>query len=531
MSDTPNINEESRSALAALAQGMSEPAPESDPNSLDFLNSQLDSDIPDIPPEQAVPEEDLLDLSKSHPNVTFKESVFKPLPAGATPEAYLRLPSLDEEEVSKLTMAIRGIRFTRPETAAWGQHLMDSVAYLTRGKQFAGTLLREGSDFIQVPTFEGQPLDIGVPPAPSAKGMTLRGEEALTANARIMGNYGRIQIPLWNSGVWLTIRVAQNDELHTLDQQLAAHTYDLGYMSNGLVYSNTSVLYNSIMIDFILERCTGSNLKDHSVENLKKAIRIPDLYPLVARYAAAIFPQGFPYGRPCPGGPIKCDNIEKEILRLSKIVVTDMSVLKPEQLKHMSTRTVGGKYSLADLDKYRGYFTHYGDRQIPLRAGQIEAILSPPSLEAYIASGEVWVNGIISQATGLLIDASTQEIEDYVNQQYLLATMRQYSHWVTKVVYPADNNVVDDQDTLEKVLADLSNDSAVADAFIRAISKYIDDCTVSVVVIPRGKCSKCGQMHGSGDGHPYVIPIDPVHAFFVLRDLRIRSILSVFTGH
>lgn len=525
---------EVQQALGQLATELRQ-EPESDPTSLDFL-AHGESDIPELPAEAGVDDRLFVDMNRNSPGVTMKDAPFRPLPVGAFPELYMRLPSMDREEMNNLLDAVKNLKFKSEGIAQWADHLGDSHSYHVRGDRFARTLTREGADFVQVPSYEGQPLDIAVPPAPDVRGVTLRGDEALVANARVMGNYGRIQIPLWNSGVWLAVRVAQADELHELDSLLAQRTYDFGYMSNGLIYSNTSVLSNGILVNWILDRVTGSNLKDSSKANLLKAIRLADLYPLVARYAAAVFPTGFPYGRPCPTGPIKCSHIEKEILRLSKIVVTDMGALKQEQLKHMSTRTLVSRYTLDDLEKYRDHFTIYGDRQVAVKKNDfdqptISVVFSSPSLEEYIISGEEWVNGIIARATQILTEASTQQQQAYINEQWLLSTMRQYSGWVSRIVYPQSENIVEDRDAIEKVLQDLSKDTEVANIFIEEIGLYIDDCTVSVVVIPRGKCSACGAMHGDKDGHPYVIPIDPCHAFFILRDLKIQSTLSAYMAH
>lgn len=535
MSEPNNpVESEAQQQLGQLAQEMRVDQ-EIDPHSLAFLDSG-ESDIPELPREAAPEDDQFVDLNRSSPGVTLRESPFKELPAGADPALYLMLPSMDRAEMNSVLEAVKSVKFKDPSVVKWAEHLGDSHSFHVRGDRFSRTLNREGADFVQVPIYEGLKLDIASPPAPDVRGVTLRGEEALVANARIMGNYGRLQIPCWNSGVWLAVRVAGTDELHELDGILANRTYDFGYMSNGLVYSHTSAISNSILVNWILDRVVGSNLKDSSKANLLKAIRLADLYPLVARYAAAVFPTGFPYGRPCPTGPIKCTHIEKEILRLSKIVVTDMGALKPEQLKHMSTRTLVSKYTLDDLQKYRDHFTIYGDRQVPVKKSEsgvelISVVLTSPSLEEYIIAGEEWVNGIIARATQLLAEASTQQQTAYINEQWMLSTMRQYSSWVARVVYPQSENVVEDRDAIEKVLHDLSKDTDVATTFIAEVGNYIDDSTVSVVVIPRGKCSACGAMHGDKDGHPYVIPIDPCHAFFTLRDLKIQSTLSAYMAH
>jgi hypothetical protein len=459
-------------------------------------------------------------------NVQGKDPITKPLAPGVVPPAVIRMPSMSMADTQLVITALEPVAAQlSPAGREWAQVVQDSISFLHEDGQFSDSLKREGSKWTQVIEHEGVKMTASVPvsdkPAPGTK---LVGTDADIQLSRVLGTYARMMFPLWHSGLWLNVAVPSGNELHDLETQMATAKYDLGWISKGLAYSNTMVLQNITFLNFILDRVVGTNVDDSTVAGLKRYMRITDLNPLAGWMSASVYPSGFPLERPCSANPLKCHEVTRDTLRLTKIVWNDSASLSPEQLKHMQPRLAGRKKTADDMQKYQDGFSRIGARVVELKPGLSVRFL-PPTIEQYEQSGFSWIDQIEKNANSMLATMSEAELNKYMTDQYQLTAMRQYAHWVEAIVYPDDVEVVD-RESINNSLKSLSTEDAVVEVFMAAVRKYIDDCTITVVAINNYTCPKCNKSQAVEKKNPRLIPIDAVHTFFTLSGLKTQITLS-----
>lgn len=534
MSDQPHtedkeldIETESPIPTDILAEN-SQAAPAPKPT-LDDLPFDADSDIP--------LESDVVDapsglFDKEHwsqENVRGDQPMVKDVPPGYSPMAIISIPSASQLDIERIVEAIVPVADKLgQDTREWAEVLRSSRSFLIVNNQFDKTLKRSDSNWVQAVDLDGVRMTASVPGhAKVAPGTVLSGADAVIQMSRALGTYARMQFPLPHSGVWLNIAVPGGDELHTLEHRLAEAKYELGWMGKGLVYSNTMVMQNIELVNFILERVVATNLEDSTIAGMKKAIRITDLNLMAANLASSIYPSGFPLERPCSADPLKCHEVTRGILRLSKIIWTDENAFSPWQKKHMQTRMVGRKKTADDLAKYQEEFVGIGTREVDIAPG-VRVRFLPPTLEQYEQSGYAWIDQIERTANQMLTTLSESALNDYMTQQYQMTTMRQYAHWVDAIIYPSEEGdvVVTGREEINESLKKASTDTEVVNRFMAAVRDYIDDCTVSVVAINNYSCPKCGksQTHEASK-NPRLIPLDAVHTFFTLSGLKTQTTL------
>lgn len=497
------------------------PAPTSE---LDFdLDSDMEHEQPD--PTQAGTSffEDEHWSSKTTQRA---EPMVKDQPANFKPLALVAIPSMGNADLAKVTESLAPLAAQLPKEARqWLETVIASQNFLTDQDTFARSLSREGSSWTQAPEHDGTRLTAAVPNAAApAPGAVLTGNDALIHLSQQLKTYARLNFPLFHSGIWLSINVPMGDELHTLEEMMAASKYDLGYMAKGLVYANTSVMTNIDFINFVLDRVAASSMENATVANLKKTIRVPDISIIACHLASAIYPSGFPLERPCSASPMTCHEITRGILRLSKLIWTDTNGLSVYQKKFLATRLAGRKKTEEELKRYQEEFPGVTQRVVEIGPG-IRVRFLPPTIEQYEQSGYTWINQIESNANNLLTNMNREQLTAYMDNQYRLTTMRQYAHWVSEIMYPNDVSVVD-VEAITASLAKMSGDPEVVDRFFKAVREFIEDCAVSVVAINNYSCPKCGKSQTSeASAHPKLIPLDAIHTFFTLSDLKIQTTL------
>lgn len=460
-------------------------------------------------------------------SVRAEEPMVKERPANFEPPAVLYIPSMDSDDLTKIVQALTPVVNTlSPDAREWLKAVNGGQYYLTANNAFVNTLNAPGALWRQVIEHDGTKITAQVPAAPApAPGTILVGADALIHMARATKSYARMMFPLPHTGIWLNIAVPGGDELHALEERMATAKYDLGWMGKGLVYSNTSVMQNIELVNFVLERVVASSMDNATIPNLKKFIRVTDINLMAAHLSSAVYPSGFPLERPCSASPLACHEITRGVLRLSKIIWTNDNGLSASQKKFMATRIAGQMKTEDQLRKYQEEFPSVTQRVVEIAPG-VRVRFLPPTIEQYEQSGYAWIESIERSANQMLTTLNKEQLENFMTEQYQMTTMRQYAHWVDAILYENDV-VVNGREEINESLAKASTNSEMVEKFMAAVKAYIDDCTVSVVAINNYSCPKCGQSQTAlTSKNPKLIPLDPIHTFFTLSGLKTRTTLS-----
>lgn len=341
------------------------------------------------------------------------------------------------------------------------------------------------------------------------------------------GQGSMVQVPLWNTGLWVTFRAPTVQELLDFEQKTRIEKMNLGRSSNGMVYSAVEVYTVETYMKFALEHVVSVNYAfetGDTVAELMQVIRSRDYQQVLWGLACAMYPDGYPLRQPCVADPDKCKHVDEVLINFARMGFVDRSKISKNQALKMASRTA--KRDAKWLSEYQAEFTFY-EKRLSL-GNNLTAVLRVPSLAAQIDSGHVWVDGI-SKATNDAFGARLSEMDRvrHIMRSGALTNLRQYSHWVAHFEHALDPDsapvIYDDYVNKDRILEMLTEDPAVSDKFNADILDWIKKSTVSYVALPKVKCPAC-QKEPDDQTHPHLIPIDIGYVFFTLAALKISQV-------
>ena len=443
-------------------------------------------------------------------------------------ERFLSLLNVDMRELDSLSEKYPKFDGTAGETGkAWFAAYLQGLNHLLRGNSLSDTVERAESVWRQKVEIDGDSLGAGRPRFGSGGGTgnIISGERALMKATSILGLGAVVQIPLWHTGIWVSLKSPSEAALLELERRIASEKISLGRYTSGMIFSHTSVYTVSYVVNFVLNHVYDASVKNITQDALKQLIKITDIPTLVWGLACAIYPNGYKYTRPCTTNPAECQHLVTGELNLTKLSWTDYQSLTEWQRRQMAKRTE--KFSEADLKRYEQEHCRGGAYTVELTE-ELRIKLRVPTLAQYEQSGFTWVDGIVKLLEGSLgVSLKGKERDDYITDQGRLTALRQYSHWVYRIEVGED--AIEDQETIESLLGTLSSDETISKTFFEAVGKFIDNSTLSVIALPKYDCPACGgEQHGDvhDDRHPHLLPLDVVRIFFTLLDQRIFKALT-----
>ena len=105
--------------------------------------------------------------------------------------------------------------------------------------------------------------------------------------------------------------------------------------------------------------------------------------------------------------------------------------------------------------------------------------------------------------------------------------MRQYSHYVDSISF-GDNNVVQDFESICKVLSALSTDNILSSEFNKNVNNLINFSSIAATAIPTFACPSCKKPAASRSkedpAYVNVIPLDMISIFFALVRVKMAKI-------
>lgn len=446
----------------------------------------------------------------------------------------ITLPSNHDFEVNQSLESTPHINLMDNDSARnWGQTVKDGLEFNTFAEGFIPTLEDETALYKQSVEFNGQRYNAQAPKIKNTENENLKGERAVLRVIRQLGLGTTFQIPLWHTGIWVTLKPPTEAEIIELNRQMVSEKVRLGRYTYGLVYSNTTSYTVNYIIDFILSHLYTTTVKNEElpVSQLKNFISVQDLFTLVWGFACTMYPKGFQYRRACINDPEKCNHIVEERLNLSKLLWVNVNGLTDWQKSHMSSRQPFLK-DLASVKKYKEELIRTKSRRIKLSADGAEETLHitlrSPNITQYITEGEKWITGIVNKVNEAVSSMGDDvERNNVIHRHAQASSMRQYAHWVETI--EMGTNVIDDTETICLMLDVMSSDDTIRGNFINETIKYINESTLSVVGIPVFDCPKCGKDQSIdivNKEFVNIIPLDVIQLFFALSTQRIQRAAS-----
>lgn len=339
-----------------------------------------------------------------------------------------------------------------------------------------------------------------------------------------------IQVPLWHSGIWVTLKPPTQTDIVNLQIALSNNEIQLGRDTATLVYSNYAVVFNRIISDFILKHIDNHSLKIPDNEDIRDYILINDYYPLVLALTTSMYPKGINVIKGCVNNAVMgndnapmCDFVVNAILDPKKLLWVDRTVLDNVMLTHMSNR-LEKSMSVDSVKDYQLRMKQLVDKDYELKTESgvaFKITYRLPTLKHYIVNGEKWVNNIIKRAEGLFSDSDTVDSKnDKVYELAIASALGIYNVFV-KQIYVGDVPVTDEE-AINEMLSSISTDDDAFEGFVKTVEEFITNSGIAIVATPSYTCPNCKkhQTEGKTGAFKEFIPFNIVEHFFVLCALR-----------
>lgn len=403
----------------------------------------------------------------------------------------------------------------------WHSALTSSVPSALGGAVFQDRLEEEGSDFTNRVVSNGIPLTAELAKFGPSKDGTLTGDNAVFRMQASLGTGAVVQIPLWHSGFWITLRAPSDNEMLELHRRLAEEKINIGRMSFGAAYSNQTVFFTALVMDFVMDHMVRSSVAE--ADKVRSLIKTTDIHTLAWGMALSIWPRGFQYVRGIVGDPSEPNKIVTQKINLGRSQIVDRSRLTEQQRMHMANKKAASM-SVESILAYQNQHVRGREERIVLREGsdmveEIALLIDVPSMDQYLDSGERWITQMLigfDKAIGMGGDDVARRNE-YLEDHARATLLRQYGHWV-KEIHIGPDKITNFED-VERNLGAMTSSPEIYDAYFEKITDYIKRSAIAIIAVPT-----YNEKDQTLDTHPYCFPIDPISTFFTLLVQKLKLI-------
>lgn len=389
----------------------------------------------------------------------------------------------------------------------WYERSLDNPeSEWTQGLEEGGTLIEARRPSLQKPTTP----------------RILKGQAARERAARGTGVGITTRVPLPHTGVHFRLLPRSSQDYIDLDYQIAMDRIRTGRDTIGLIFQNSHIYHVKRVWEFILESTADINIQQFGDVDPGDFVRVTDLPILQWGMACTMFPDGYRLELPCSSGIQICTHTEVVTLDLDKLLFINGRGLSKSQRTRLAN--AGHKRSPADLEEYQNNFISPFTRRVPI-SDNCEFVLKVPTVNEYIKAGTEWIEALTQTAIGLFGDDETtseDRVRGYVARAITMASLREYSHWISEIIWDKYDSVPERED-IEENLRTISATPELADKALKTIQEFIEDCTIALIAIPNFSCPKCeaDYLTDEHSKHPELIPLDMLKHFFQVKDLRL----------
>lgn len=346
-----------------------------------------------------------------------------------------------------------------------------------------------------------------------------------------------IQMPLYHSGFWITIRPPKDNDLLSLQHAINKEIIALGRTTQTMIHSNYSVILNRLVLDFILDHVSDTTLKVDKSE-LKKYIVTNDIELIVLGLICSIYPDGYNYSRNCRNitefkedGTPKCIDYITGKINPMKTLFVNRKVLTRDALVHMAKRSPNSM-TIEDVENYRAKISKFDNFELEVvgeNGTVFNIVLSVPDIENYTHKGQVWVEEIISMAEELFTDTETEEGKNRkVLEMMYTMVLGLYATYIKSISIKDSDVEIEEYSDILDTLHSLSSDQIVIDSVITGVKNFINKTTIAVVAIPNYTCPTCNTEQSDSDNElthhddfKELIPLNVLESFFDLCVMRL----------
>ena len=378
----------------------------------------------------------------------------------------------------------------------------------------------------------------------------LSGKPAIRYLNKLTKTGNTTKIPLWHSGLWVTIDPFSEIEMLDLNLALSRHQLELGLNTRGASFTGDDIHVVGTIVDFILAHVIDCNLKDFSRTSLQKLILSTDIPALLAGALAAIYPSGYPVFHTCVNKEAGICNYNitakrKEngdfypdsMLDFTKMLWVDQTHLTAEDNMVMSSLSRSLSYDeikkyqsrifgLTAKDAFIATIWKSQDGLISISVG-----FKTPSIAEYAITSSSWINNV-KKMTELaiaaevdLIGANREEQRHKILNSYsAINDLVKHAGWVDFITSTDANgeskNFVDEK-TIKEALESFIQLDGFKMGFEKAVQYFKESTVIAWTGIPNFECPEChaGQTDPNSPT-PSLIPINMAGYFFSTMEWR-----------
>ena len=339
------------------------------------------------------------------------------------------------------------------------------------------------------------------------------------------------KIILWNSGLWLTIRPPQNEDLINLYTKLTQEVEYIAENTTMYGFSNISSVFYKVIWEYVLSHLIDTSLNINP-KYLIKYISILDMDTILLGVLSQLFYSGFNTTLLCKNNyeldkdkNPKCNFSYNVSLDLPKLLWVDTSRVTTEMMSIISKRGPRSQ-SVNEIKEYQDKIKPTDTRTlIKLNNGKtLELDLGIPNLEDSFDTSEVFMveikKFINKSLASMKEDSEDKDIDNLKSIAVKTLFLAIYSHYVKSM--KLGEFQTDKRPTILEALKTLSNNPSDINTIINKINNFITTTSISTIAIPEFICPVCGASQGEEVGaiFEHLVPVNMVNYFFTLSKLR-----------
>ena len=339
------------------------------------------------------------------------------------------------------------------------------------------------------------------------------------------------KIILWNSGLWITIRPPQNEDLINLYTKLTQEVEYIAENTTMYGFSNISSVFYKVIWEYVLSHLIDTSLNVNP-KYLIKYISILDMDTILLGVLSQLFYSGFNTTLLCKNNYVldqdknpKCNFSYNVNLDLPKLLWVDTSRVTTEMMSIIAKRGPRSQ-SINEIKEYQDKIKPTDTKTlINLNNGKtLELELGIPNLEDSFNTSEVFMveikKFINKSLSSMKDDSEDKDISNLKTIAVKTLFLGIYSHYVKSM--KLGEFQTDKRATILEALKTLSSNPTDINAIINKINNFISTTSISTIAVPEFICPACGASQGEEEGATFehLVPINMVNYFFTLSKLR-----------
>lgn len=417
------------------------------------------------------------------------------------------------------------------EDFQWFLAMRDAIDNTLSGKGLTPAVVRDGARWVNNMPGSKKGVNLRIRktmfkrPEGQKSGMVLSGAKATEAFVTGTGIGHPVQVPLWRTGIWVTLRTPSVGYLAEIDRALAFARPELGMDTSGMLNSNEALLFEEILVDAALKLVTSTSYPiAQSPLELKEIISAHDKDQLIWGMAVAAWPDGTDIAIPCTDS--ECRHIDRVFASLLRMSWVDEGRLTTAQRTHMD-RAGTSRVSDEDLERYQADFLTHEQEYFEYKGRRMNFFVS--TLAEYFANGRQWINSVnraLVEAMGESDEGNDQKRAKLINSLISSEQLCRYGHYIRNIEIPNPDDedspdLIEGEDEIRDILKLLSAEPETVNDILRAIDGYIQRSMVSLVGHINVPCSACGKLHLNRGGQAkLILPFNAALGFFTLAQRK-----------